>query len=127
MTSTVTVRFVTSRCGCDEWVMCEQHEQANDTVVAGQDAYTRMMDEAGLTRLARHQRHERARTDVGALDRALERYEIFSALQCERPITCPVDPMSRRWDRTRVSKAAPADSLLTVSPVSVTDRTKREW
>lgn len=122
--ATVTVHM----CTCDEYVMCAKHEAENDAVVAAQPMYVTMMDDAGLSRLARNERHgRRAVIDDGALDRALERYGMFTTLQSERPITCPIDPMARRWNRTRVSRSAPADSMLSTTPLPAIPDGKRTW
>jgi len=125
--TTVTVRLVNVPCTCDEYVMCAQCEAANDAVVASQDMYTTMLNEAGLARMTRHYREYRARDDVGVLDRALERYAIFAGMVSERPITAPVDPMSRRWNRVRVSRLAPADAILSTTPVPAISDTVKNW
>jgi hypothetical protein len=125
---TVTVTLVNVKCACDEWVMCPTHEAQNDAVVAGQDMFTTMMGEAGITRMARHYRTYRSEVAAaGSLDAQLERYELFTAMVSERPCTAPIDPMARRWNRTRTARTAPADASLTDSPVAVTDRSKRTW
>ena len=109
---------------CTDDCMCDPCMAANDLVVASQDTFTRVTDEAGLYRLERDYRAWKRSLDQ---ERVWARFRMAQSLVEALPCTASRDPMSRRWDRTRVSKASTDPGMLTDSPVAPTDRSRINW
>lgn len=106
---------------CESWPsgLCSACDAANDAIVAGQDTFTRMMDEAGMCRIARDYRGHMRRI---AGDRAWARFRLSERMVAERPATAPGNPR-RPWSArdawkdtrqgfTRFDLPAPDSSLL---------------
>lgn len=118
-----------STCTGTDECLCLACMAANDAALAKQDAFTALMDESGLCRLAHAHRASRR---VIWLDRMWARYLMTVFLVGERPITAP-PVLSRPWERrdayrddrqgfARYVLAAPDWSLLGDSPERVSDR-----
>jgi len=90
-----------------------------DAKLAAQDAFTRLMDESGLCRLARD--HRSFQRNI-RLDRVMARWVMFTALQSERAYPIKNFARSWVWGTGRKELSAPSDAFLTDSPERITDR-----
>jgi len=104
--------------GTDE-CLCLRCMADVDAKLAAQDAFTHLMDESGLCRLARD--HRAFQRNI-RLDRWWAQRVMFTMMQSERAY--PVKNFARAWvwGTGRKELAAPSDAFMTDSPERLSDR-----